>query len=359
MSLKISDITQCIESIAPLRYQESYDNAGLLVGDANAICSNALLCLDSTEAVVDEAIEKGCNLIIAHHPIIFGGLKKLTGRTYIERTVIKAIQNNIAIYAAHTNLDNVLMGVNRKICDKLGLQNCKILAPKRQLLKKLQVFCPLNIVDTIKFELLKAGGSFIENCQTMGFSAAGSHTLDMPNDKAARTPSSEVKLEMTYAAPIESRLLRVLVQKSFSKQLYYNTFTLDNVYQNIGSGMIGELPAATKPTDFLMDLKTKMKTDCVRYTALPQRKIRKIAVCGGVGSFLLPKAISQGADVFVTADYKYHQFFDADNRIVIADIGHYESEQFTVELFYDLLTKKFSNFEPILSSVNTNPIKYL
>ena len=359
MSLKISDITQFIESVAPLQYQESYDNAGLLVGDANAVCSNALLCLDSTEEVVDEAIEKGCNLIIAHHPIIFGGLKKLTGKTYIERTIIKAIQNNIAIYAAHTNLDNVHVGVNRKICDKLGLQNCEVLAPKRQILKKLQVLCPLNMVDAIKFELFKAGGGHVGDYQTTSFSAIGISTFDTPNSEMTTASSGEMKLEMTYAAHIESRLLKALFRIHPNERVTYDTFTLDNAYQRIGSGMIGELPEAIKPTDFLADLKAKMQTPCVRYTALPKRKIRKIAVCGGVGSFLLPKAIAQGADVFVTADYKYHQFFDANNQIVIADIGHYESEQFTVELFYDLLTKKFSNFDPVLSSINTNPIKYL
>ena len=359
MSLKISDITQFIESVAPLQYQESYDNSGLLVGDKNAVCTNALLCLDSTEAVVEEAIEKGCNLIIAHHPIIFGGLKKLTGKTYIERTIIKAIQNNIAIYAAHTNLDNVHVGVNRKICDKIGLQNCKILAPKRQLLKKLQVMCPLSMVDSIKFELFKAGGGFVGDYQTTSFSSIGISTFDNSSTTTATASNGEMKLEMTYAAHIESRLLRALFHIHPSERVSYDIFTLNNAYQRIGSGMIGELPAAVEPIDFLVDLKAKMNTDCVRHTALPKQKIQKIAVCGGVGSFLLPKAISQGADVFVTSDYKYHQFFDADNKIIIADIGHYESEQFTVELFYDLLTKKFSNFEPILSSVNTNPIKYL
>ena len=219
--------------------------------------------------------------------------------------------------------------------------------------------CPLSMVDSIKFELFKAGGGFVGDYQTTSFSSIGISTFDNSSTTTATASNGEMKLEMTYAAHIEGRLLRASFRIHPSERVSYDIFTLNNAYQRIGSGMIGELPAAVEPIDFLVDLKAKMNTDCVRHTALPKQKIQKIAVCGGVGSFLLPKAISQGADVFVTSDYKYHQFFDADNKIIIADIGHYESEQFTVELFYDLLTKKFSNFEPILSSVNTNPIKYL
>ena len=260
--MKIKTITTYLESVAPLHLQEDYDNSGLLVGNAETEVTNALICLDCTEAVVDEAIQKKCNLIIAHHPIVFSGLKKITGRNYVERVVLKAIQNNIAIYAIHTNLDNVSVGVNKKICEKLGLSNLKFLATK-----------------------------------------------------------SGVK--------------------------------------SAGSGMVGTLSKPMTEIAFLNKVKKVMKARSLRYTALRGKKISKIAVCGGSGSFLLPDAIAAGADVFLTSDFKYHQFFDADNQIVIVDIGHYEGEQYTVELIRDLLKQKFPIFAPHLTKINTNPVNYL
>jgi dinuclear metal center YbgI/SA1388 family protein len=262
--MKIKQITNFLESYAPLSYQESYDNCGLIVGDAKAEVKGALITLDCTEAVIDEAIATGCNLVIAHHPIIFSGLKKLNGSNYIERTVIKAIKNNIAIYAIHTNLDNVFNGVNAKIAEKLGLINCKVLALKQ-----------------------------------------------------------EVNLDL------------------------------------VGSGIIGELKTPINTEVFLESLKTKMQTKCIRHTLIVKEKIQRVAVCGGSGSFLLKNAKAAKADVFITSDFKYHEFFDAENKIVIADIGHYESEQFTKDLIYDLLVKNFTKFAVRLSKVNTNPIKYL
>ena len=262
--MNIKQITNFLESYAPLEYQESYDNCGLIVGDANTKVKGVLITLDCTEAIIDEALATGCNLVIAHHPIIFVGLKKLNASTYIERTVIKAIKNDIAIYAIHTNLDNVHNGVSAKIAEKLGLENCKILAPKQEL------------------------------------------NTDL-----------------------------------------------------VGSGIIGELNDVIDAQVFLKNLKLNMQTDCVRYTPLVSKTIKTIAVCGGSGSFLLKNAIAAKADIFITADFKYHEFFDAENKIVIADIGHYESEQFTKDLIYDLLVKNFTKFAVRLSKVNTNPIKYL
>jgi len=262
--MKIRQVTSFLESIAPLKYQESYDNCGLIIGDSNSEVKGALITLDCTEDIIDEAIDTGCNLVIAHHPIVFSGLKKFNGSNYIQRTVIKAIKNNIAIYAIHTNLDNVHNGVSAKIAEKLGLENCKIL-------------------------LLKEG---------------------------------------------------------------LNT-------DLVGSGIIGELNVSVDVLLFLKNLKLNMQTDCVRHTTLVSQQIKRVAVCGGSGSFLLKNAIAAKADVFISADFKYHEFFDAENKIVIADIGHYESEQFTKDLIYDLLVKNFTKFAVRLSKLNTNPIKYL
>lgn len=353
--MKIKDITQHIESIAPLSYQESYDNAGLIVGDAHAECTNALLCLDSTEAVIDEAIEKGCNLVIAHHPIIFGGLKKITGRNYVEKTILKAIKNDIAIYAAHTNLDNVHIGVNRKICDKIGLTNCRILAPKRQILKHLQVLCPLEHAATLRAAMWDAGAGQVMDYDSSSFNVLGTGTQAIEEAKQY----GFLNISVHFPIHLERAIVSALLKAHPAAKPTYSITQLDNTQSHIGSGMIGNLPEAMNASNFLNHLKKAMKADCVRHTRLLKRKVRTVAVCGGVGSFLLPVAVGQQADVFVTADYKYHEFFDANDRIIIADVGHYESEQFTVELFYEILTKKFSNFVPILSKVNTNPIKYL
>lgn len=355
--MKIKDITNYLETIAPLAYQESYDNAGLIVGNPNAECEKALLCLDSIESVVDEAIELGCNLIIAHHPIVFGGLKKFTGKNYIERTVIKAIKNDIAIYAAHTNLDNVRQGVNAKIAEKLGLQNCEILAPKKNLLKQISVLCPLAQADALRQALFNVGVGYVGDFDNTSFNVLGVSTFEN-SDLQQQAQQGEIKIEAIYAAPIEGRVLGAIHKTHPQPKPTYTIVSLDNRYQQVGSGMIGELSEPVNEKEFLKTLKNNMQTPCVRHTALRRKKVRKVAVCGGAGSFLLSTAMARGADVFVTADYKYHQFFDAEGKIVIADIGHYESEQFTMELFQELLQKKFSNFAAVLSNTNTNPVKY-
>lgn len=353
--MKIKEIITYLETIAPLSYQESYDNAGLIVGNANTECTNALLCLDSTEEVIDEAIQQGCNLVIAHHPIIFGGLRKITGKSYTERAIIKAIKNDIAIYAIHTNLDNVYAGVNQKICEKLGLQNCKILVPKHQLLRKLEVSCPMSHADLVRNMLFEAGAGDVGDYNETSFNILGISTFaGQPN-----VNQGSMMVQVMYPMHLEAKILTVLGSSHPAKNPTYSITTLQNAYEQIGSGMIGELPEEMSTTEFLKELKANMKTDCIRHTRALRKKVRRIAVCGGAGSFLLTNAISQKADVFITSDFKYHQFFDANDQIVIADIGHYESEQFTTEILYELLTKKFSTFAPVLATINTNPVKYL
>jgi len=364
--MQLKEITNYLEQFAPLAYQESYDNSGLICGDYAMDVTAALICIDSTEEVIDEAIAKGCNLVIAHHPIVFLGLKQLNGKNYVERVIIKAIKNNIAIYAAHTNLDNVHNGVNAKIADKLGLINPSILAPKSNLLKKLTVFCPENKAEEVRMALFGAGAGHIGNYDECSFNSsgtgtfrAGEGTTPYVGDYGKQHHEKEVKIEMIYPSPIETSLLKKLFKIHPYEEVAFDLVPLANKNHRIGSGMIGELPVETDAMDFLKHLKKVMKAGIIRYTALKGKKIKKVAICGGSGSFLLPNAISSGADIFITADFKYHQFFDAENQIVIADIGHYESEQYTVELFYELLKKKFSTFALLISNINTNPVNYL
>lgn len=364
--MKLQEIIDCLENFAPLAYQESYDNAGLICGSSGMDIKAVLICLDSTEAVIDEAISKGCNLIIAHHPIVFSGLKKFNGKNYVERVIIKAIQNNIAIYAAHTNLDNVHKGVNAKIAEKIGLVNCRVLAPQKNRLKKLVTFCPEKNAEEVRAALFNAGAGQISNYDECSFNTSGTGTFragaesnPYVGERGKQHHEKEVRIETVYLQNIENQIVDTLLKAHPYEEVAYDLIPISNTHSRIGAGLIGELPVESEEMVFLKHLKTVMKADCIRYTALRNKKVLKIAVCGGSGSFLLGDAIKNGADIFVTADFKYHQFFDAENRIVIADIGHYESEQFTMELFYEILKKKFSTFALLNSTINTNPIKYL
>ena len=354
--MQVKEIIQYLETLAPPVYQEGYDNSGLITGNSKWECSGALLCLDSTEIIVEEAIEKGCNLIIAHHPIVFSGLKKITGRNYVERTIIKAIKNDIAIYAIHTNLDNVHIGVNRKIADLLALQNCRILAPKKRILQKLTTYCSMDSVTPIQQALLDIIQKANEFEQASSFSELGVNVQQAENNK----PETAMKISAVYPARLSSKMLGCLNNFHSANPFNYEMINLENQNPNIGSGMIGELKTAQKAKAFLQKLKSTMKAGCVKYTQIhPNSKIKTVALCGGSGVFLLPQAIAQGADIFISSDFKYHQFFDADNQIIIADIGHFESEQFTIELLHEFLLKKFRTFALFLTENRTNPVYYL
>ena len=363
--MTIQDVTNYLESIAPLQYQESYDNAGLIVGNYKNDVSGVLVCLDSTEKIVDEAIERKCNLIVAHHPIVFSGLKKITGKNYVERTVIKAIKNDIAIYAIHTNLDNMQNGVNEIIGRKLGLINTQILSPSSNSLRKLITYVPADYVEKVRESLFDSGAGKIGNYDECSFSSlgkgsfrAGADTNAFVGEKGERHLEVEQKLEVIYAIDKQSAILSSLSNSHPYEVPAYDILELQNVNPGIGAGLIGELENGIDEITFLKSLKITMKTDCVRYTDLQGRQIKKVAVCGGSGSFLLKDAIRQKADVFITGDFKYHEFFDAENQIIIADIGHFESEQYTIELLDELLRKKFATFAPCLTEINTNPVKY-
>ena len=362
---QIRQLTAYLEALAPLAYQESYDNAGLIVGDPTTEIRGVLITLDATEAVVDEAIANGCNLIVAHHPIVFKGLKKLNGSTYVERTVIKAIKNDVALYAAHTNLDNVAGGVNFRIAEKLMLQNVRILSPKTQVLSKLVTFVPVADTQRVLNALYAAGAGQIGAYTNCSFRVEGTGTYQ-PGEGS--TPAigevgqyheeAESRLEVIVPTHQQSQLLTALRQTHPYEEVAYYLTPLANQHQEVGAGAVGELVQPLNGTAWLSYLKESMNLNLIRYTPLPDRPIRRVAVCGGAGSFLLTDALRAGADVFVTADYKYHEFFDADGRIGICDIGHYESEVFTKELIFGYLAKKFTTFAVILSETDTNPVRY-
>lgn len=338
----IQQLIQELEQIAPPQYQEGYDNAGLITGQANWEISGVLCCLDATEAVLDEALAKGCNLIVAHHPIVFKGLKKLNGRNYVERVVIKAIKNDLAIYAIHTNLDHVYhQGVNTRIAQRLGLGHTRILVPKHESYRLVAYTAP-ETSDTIRMAIDQIVGAQATRFATVGAGYA--------------QPGARVSLETIVAAHHIKAIRQAL---DHSPATVYSIHRTEEATDTIGAGMIGQLAKPMDPAKFLAMVKKQLNTACIRHTALPDKPISRVAVCGGAGSFLLPAAISQGADAFVTADYKYHEFFDADGHLLIADVGHYESEQFTSELLCEIIREKFVTFAAHCAETITNPVQYL
>jgi dinuclear metal center YbgI/SA1388 family protein len=363
--MKVKDIIEHLETLAPKTYQESYDNSGLIVGDKNAEIKGVLVCLDSIEAVIDEAIRKNCNLVVAHHPIIFSGLKSLTGKNYIERTIIKAIKNDIAIYAIHTNLDNMFEGVNKRLAETLGLKNLQILSPKAHTLLKLSLYVPIAHLSTVRDALFSAGAGEIGAYKHCSFSAEGTGTF-MATDGAnpfvgninETHSETEFKLEVILTRDIQQQVLHAMRNAHPYEEVAYELISVENANQYIGSGMIGEIVENDELT-FLNHVKQVLGAGCIKHTPLLGKKVKKVAVCGGSGSFLLPQAIAKGADVFITSDFKYHQFFDADNQIVIADVGHFESEQTTIQLIADWINEKFPKFAVHLTETNTNPVNYL
>ena len=363
--MKLRELTNYLESLAPLAYQEDYDNAGLIVGHPEQEITDVLISLDCTEAVVDEAIETGCNVIVSHHPIVFRGLKKLNGKSYVERVVEKAIRHNIALYAIHTNLDNVSGGVNARICETLGLVNKRILVPKHNLLKKLVTYAPLNHADAVRNALFEAGAGSIGNYDECSFNTDGtgtfkanSSTNPFVGEKGIRHHESEVRIETIYPAILENKVQTALISAHPYEEVAYDLYNLTNQNQQVGSGMMGEFASEVSENEFLAIIKEKMKTKVIRHTAFVNRPVKKVAVCGGSGSFLLKQAIAAGADAFITTDFKYHEFFDAEGKILIADVGHFESEQFTQQLLFEIISKNFSTFAVRLTTINTNPVKY-
>lgn len=363
---KIKDVCGYLNNIAPPALQESYDNATLITGNGSDEVTSILITLDTTEAVVEEAITLGANLIVSHHPIVFKGLTSLTGKNYVERTVIKAIQNNIAIYACHTNLDNVQHGVNKKICDLLELKNTKILVPKKNTLKRLTTYTPKAETSKVLEALHNAGAGMIGNYKNCSFITEGEGRFK-PNEHTQPHIGTQNQLEtvdencidVLVPSHLEGNIINALQMTHPYEEVAYYLTSVENKNQEIGSGMIGTLSSPMKIDEFWNHLKGKFNLKTFRHTPIIKPTVSKIAVCGGSGSFLLRNAIAKNADVFITADFKYHEFFDAENKIVISDIGHYESEVFTKDLFFEIISEKFTNIALHLSKTNTNPIVYV
>jgi dinuclear metal center YbgI/SA1388 family protein len=363
--MQIAAVLAHLESIAPLSLQEKYDNAGLLTGSGSWECSGVLTTLDATEAVVEEAIARKCNLIVTHHPIIFGGLKKITGRNYVERTVISAIKNDIAIYAIHTNLDNIAEGVNGRIAAKLGLVNCRILAPREGVLLKLFCFVPTSHLETVRNAIFAAGGGHIGDYQEASFNAGGIGTFKggagthpFIGKPGVREEVEETRLEVILPVSLCGQIIKAMIAAHPYEEPAYDIVDLRNTHQGIGSGLIGELPEELEEEAFLARLKLVFGLRVLRHTSLTGRPVRSCALCGGAGSFLITNALAAGVNFYITSDVKYHEFFDADGRLVIADIGHYESEQFTIDLLFEVLREKFPSFAVLKSGLITNPVHY-
>jgi dinuclear metal center YbgI/SA1388 family protein len=362
----IKEVTDYLESLAPRAYQESYDNSGLLVGERNNLVKGVLVTLDCLEAVVEEAIQTNSNLIVAHHPILFKGLKKLTGDDYVQRTLIKAIKNNIAIYAIHTNLDNVYEGVNKRIGEKIGLKNMTVLAPKANTLLKLTTFIPIENKDAVLEALHQAGAGNLGDYKNCSFQVEGIGTF-LPTENAnpaigeknRQESVNEVRVEMIFPGYLKSQIVSTLKKVHPYEEVAFYLQALENENSEVGAGMIGDLETPMELIPFLSSLKSTMNVSSIRHTASTSKKIGRVAVCGGSGSFLLNQAIKAGADIFISADFKYHEFFDADGKIVIADIGHFESEQYTKDLLSEVLREKFTTFATTFSKTITNPISYL
>lgn len=362
----LSSVISALESIAPIAYQESYDNSGLATGDPGMEISGILVCLDVTPEIIDEAISKKANLIVSHHPVVFSPLKQLTGRNPAEKIMISAIKNNIALYSAHTNLDNIITGVNKAICDKLELTNTKILVPKAHILKKIVTFAPHSHADAVRKAMFEAGAGHIGNYDSCSFNAEGKGSFRAGEEASPFVGrigeihfEDEIRIEVIFPSPLQSAVIKAMIDAHPYEEVAYDIYPLENTFQQVGSGMTGELEQETNEKDFLNHIKQVFNCKTLRHSKLLNKPLRKIAVCGGSGSFLIKEAIKAGAGLFLTGEIKYHQFFDADDRIVLADIGHFESEQFTIQIIYDILVKNFPNFAIHFSHINTSPIYYL
>jgi dinuclear metal center YbgI/SA1388 family protein len=361
----IADIVDLFNDFAPFAVQESYDNSGLIYGNLQNSVKQVLLSLDCTEAVVDEAIVRKCELVVAHHPILFRPIKSLTGKNYVERTILKAIKNDIGILAVHTNADNVFQGVNNLICKKLGLNQLQILAPKKQLLYKLEFYVPPTHTEQVLNALFKAGAGNIGQYAECSFKVNGVGTFK-PGEASnpysgvigQRSSEAEEKVEMIFPAHLESKVLSALKKAHPYEEVAYFLVHVENTWQDVGSGMIGTLPSAMLWGDFVEYLKQHLELNHIRHTHILNQPIQKVAVCGGSGSFLTQAAIKSGAQVYITSDVKYHEFFDADNSIIIIDIGHHESEKYTPQLFQSVLNQNFPNIAALFSETRTNPVIY-
>jgi len=361
----LKDLSSYLDSEVPLSFQENYDNSGLQIGLPGNEITSALITLDITEEVTDEAIEKGCDVIVSHHPLIFNGLKHITGNSITERIVYKAIKNNLAIYSSHTNLDMIAGGVSRKMAEKMNLQKVRILSPKANNLLKLVTYIPESHIEEIRNEIFRAGAGVLGNYDRCSFASAGTgsyrgneNTNPFAGEKGEMHFEKEIRFETVMLSHLKDKVISALLKVHPYEEVAYDIFPLANRNDYAGLGCVGELPEGMEELDFLKYVSEVFNANGLRYTRTNGRKIKQVALCGGSGISLLQDAFTGNADVFITADIKYHNFFEADNKILLVDIGHYESEKFSTEILYDLIIKKFPKFALRFSEVKTNPINY-
>ena len=364
--MRIKDIIQTIEQLAPLPLQEDFDNSGVQVGDINREATAALLCIDVTESVVDEAISLGCNLIISHHPLAFKPFKSLTGKTYVERCMMKAIKHDLVIYAAHTNLDNAWFGVNFKLAEMLGLQQVRVLSPQKDALLKLVTFVPESHADYVRNALFNAGAGNIGNYDSCSFNLYGDGTFranesanPFVGKKGELHTEEEVRIELVLPKFKQAEVLRALLSVHPYEEPAYDFYALKNQWAQAGRGVVGVLPEPMPEQEFLYLLKDVFNLATIQHTKLQSREIHDVALCGGSGAFLIPEAIGYGADAFVTGEAKYNDFYDVEGRLLLAVVGHYESEICTKEIFFDVISKKYPTFVLHKSAFDSNPVKYL
>lgn len=363
--MQIREIINHLEQWAPPSFQESYDNSGLIAGNAKLACTGVLVSLDCTESVVLEAEERGCNLIVSHHPLLFSPIKSLTGKNETERALIGAIERKIAVYAIHTNLDHVQNGVNAEISRRLGLQNSRILRPLNNKLLKLITYVPDDHLEKVRQALFEAGAGHIGAYDQCSYASDGIGTFrplegTKPFSGKINTlqQDPEKRLELLLPSHRRRAVLEALENAHPYAEVAFDLLQLENTLKTAGSGMIGSLPVPMPASEFLKLVKDTFG-GMVRYTEPPQSTVQHIALCGGSGSFLLEDAKNQNADVFLSSDFKYHQFFDADGKLMLVDIGHYEAEQYTSDLIVGYLNEKISNFAVLLTRQSTNPVRYL
>jgi dinuclear metal center YbgI/SA1388 family protein len=363
--MQIKEVVDALERFAPLPLQDGFDNAGMQIGLTEVEATGALLCLDVTEDVIDEAVACGCNLIVSHHPLIFKALKRVTGRGYVERCVMKAIRHGVAIYSAHTNLDNAFGGVNYKIAEKLGLTNVRALEPSNGHLLKLVTFVPTDYADKVRAAMFAAGCGQIGNYDCCSFNQDGYGTFRAHEGCNPFCGSinelhreNEVKIETIVPAYCKDAAVRALLEAHPYEEPAYDIYALQNDWDRVGSGIVGELEEPITELDLLKTLRDKFAVECVKHNSLSGRAIKRVALCGGAGAFLLQNAIKGKADAFITGEIRYHDYFGHDDEILIAEIGHYESEQYTTEILSDVIGRSCPGLRLLKSNINTNPIKY-
>jgi dinuclear metal center YbgI/SA1388 family protein len=363
--MTIREIKQVLENYAPLEFQEEYDNAGLIIGSPDAVISKVMIALDITEDVLNEALQNECNLVIAHHPLIFKGLKRLADEDSVQRLTVKAIQNKIAVYSMHTNLDNSINGLNAWVCNLLGMKKCRILSPGKGLLSKLVTFCPVDHTDRVREALFEAGAGHIGNYDCCSYNLTGQGTFraseaanPFVGEKNVVHFETESRIEVIFPRFLEHELVAALKKNHPYEEVAYDIYPLSNTAGFAGSGMVGELDPPVTEQQFLEKVKKQLGLPFLRHSELTGKMISRVALCTGSGAFLIPEAKKSGAGAFLTADLKYHDFFDADTHLILADIGHYESERFAKDLIYGILIKNFPNFAFLISKINSNPVHY-